>query len=223
MSDYPKYETAGRPLDSGRKFRLKKKGYITLAVCIVSIVLLFYMFNYQGFTFPQFLGDRQPIIIQSINESVRIVDPVRVTVENFPSTPVDPEVKVVAVSIARLMNSSEVYENWNVWEFEIPQGAKILSVDFTVSVSQAITDPTSLHVKLQVVDGLYDHDEVVDDTRIRTNILAQVDCAGYSSTTESYDLHGYRVKDTLRVGVHANNMQDHPVAFHSSVTVYYTE
>jgi len=222
MSDHPRFESAGRPVEAGKKFRLKKKGYIILVVCIVSVILLFYTFNYQGFTFPQFLGGRQPIIVLSVNESVRVVDPVRVTVQNFPVTP-ESDVKVMSASIARLLNTSEVYVNWNVWELEVPEGSRILSIDFTISVSQTITDPTSLHVKLQVVDGLYDYGEVVDDTRLRSDILAQVDCAGWGSTTESYDLHGYRVKDKLRVGVHANNMQDHPVAFHSSVTVYYTE
>jgi hypothetical protein len=135
----------------------------------------------------------------------------------------DPEVKVQAVSVAKEMNTSEVYKHWNIWEFTIPAGAKILSIDFTISTSQIPTDPHSTHIKLQVVDGLYDHDQVVDDTKIRTDIIAQVDCAGYASTTESYSMHGYMVKDKLRLGVHADNMQDHMVAFHSSCTIFYIE
>ena len=227
MGEYPKYESAGRPVDyeqPGQRKRgipkLDKKGYAILAVAIIAVGLFVYTSQYEGkIDLTQIFsgGKPQSVIIQLVNDTSWLPSIFDVNVRNFPSTPPEPEILVQTASAAKYMNASEVYEGWERWDFDISNGSRILSVDFSISTSQ------HTHVKFFLIDGWYDHGQVVDDTRIRTDILAQVDCADRGSTVMSYNLHGYVVKDTLRLSVWAHNMEDHETAWHGSCTIYYTE
>jgi hypothetical protein len=129
----------------------------------------------------------------------------------------DPEVKVLTGSIGKLLPEDDVYKNWNHWMFDLPRGTKIVGVSYTISSSK------DLHVSMFLTDGPYDHEEVVDDTELRRNILSPVNSGQLGTVNVYLPLNNYELREDLRLAVHAHNMYDHDVAFHASCTVFYTE